>query len=87
MVIACICPSFIVVGDSGGVDRVGPIEEEVEFIAFWICEGVDSNVGVRGVVCKLLVHPIKGALSDVVLGTKNAIVPLLEMVALLVEDV
>ncbi len=68
-VLACICPSFIVVGDFGSVDRMGPIEEEVEFVTFRICEGVDSNVGVGGVVCKLLVHPIKGATSDVVLGT------------------
>ncbi len=68
-VIACICPSFIVVGDSGGVDCMSPIKQVIEFIAFRICEGVDCNVGVRGVVCKLSVHPIKGALSDVVLGS------------------
>ncbi len=68
-VITCICPSFIVVGDPGGVDRMGPIEQEIEFVAIRICEGVDCNVGVGGVVCKLSVHPIEGASSDVVLGT------------------
>ncbi len=69
MVIACICPSFIVVGDSGSVDHMGPIEQEIEFIVFRICEGVDSNVGIGGVKCKLLVHPFNGASSDVVRGT------------------
>ncbi len=73
-------------GDSGVVDCMGPIEQEVEFFAFWICEGVYCNVGVRGVTCKLSVHPIKGALSDVVLGSKDTVVPVLEMVVLLVED-
>ncbi len=85
-VITCICSLFILVGDSGSVDCMGSIEREVEFVAFQICEGVDCNVEIRGVVCKLSVHPIKGASPDVVLGTKDAIVPLLEMVVLLVED-
>ncbi len=66
--IACIS-LFIVVGDSGGVDRMNPIKQEIEFVAFRICEGVDCNFGVLGVVCKLLVHPIKGALPDMVLGS------------------
>ncbi len=85
-VIMCICPSFIVVGDSGGVDCMGPIEQEIESITFRICEGVDCNVGVRGVLCKLSVHPIEGAALDVVFGSEDAIVPMLEMVVVLVED-
>ncbi len=48
-VFASICPLFIIVGDFGGVDCMCPIKQIIEFIAFWICEGVDCNVGAGGI--------------------------------------
>ncbi len=57
VMITCICPSVVIVGDSECVDHMGPIEQVVEFFALWVCEGVDCNVGVGDFACKLPMHP------------------------------
>ncbi len=56
VMISCICPSVVIVGDSECVDHMGPIEQVIEFFALWVCEGVDCNVGVWDVACKLPLH-------------------------------
>ncbi len=86
-VFPCICPSFIVVGDSGGVHCMGPVQQVIEFVALRVCEGVNHNVWVWDVVCKLLMHPFKGAMTGMILGSNDSVVPLLEVGILLVEDI
>ncbi len=82
--VLCICPPFIVVGDSCGVDHMGPIKQVIEFVVLRVC---DCNGGVLCVLYKLPLHPFQGAPLDMILGSKDLVVPMLEVGILLIEDI
>ncbi len=85
MVVACICPQ-LVVRDLSGVDGMGPVEEVVEVVTLHVCDGVVCYVGIRGILCKLLSNQSQGAVSDMIIGLQDVVVPVMEMGILLVED-
>ncbi len=84
--ISSVLPSFIVVGDSGAVGGMGAVEEMVEMFSFNVGEAVHCQIWVGGVNRKLAGDPFQGASSFWVRDTKDAVVPVAEVVLLLVED-
>ncbi len=86
VLISCLRPSVVVVGDSGAVGGMGAVEEMVEMVLFNVGEVVNCQIGVGGVDRKFAGDPFQGASSLVVRGAKDAVVPVAEVVLLLVED-
>ncbi len=84
--ISCVRPSVVVVRDSGAVGGMGVVEEVVEMFLFNVGEVVHCQIGVWGVDPKLAGDPFQGALLFMVCNAKDAIVPVVEVGVLLVED-
>ncbi len=67
MIVMCITPSCIVVGNPCCPDLTCPIEEVFKLIPLCDQQGVNQNVGVESILCKLLQDPLKGAALDVII--------------------
>ncbi len=63
---------------------MGPIEDVIKLVMLWCHKGVDCHVRVRKVLCKLPSNPFQSALPDMILGSKDSIVPVTEVGILLV---
>ncbi len=65
---------------------MGAVEGVIEMVLFNVSEVVNCQIGVQGVDHKLAGDPFQGASSVVVSGAKDAMVPVVEVVLLLVKD-
>ncbi len=83
---SCVRPSVIVVGDSGAVGGVGPVEKVIKMFPLNVGEVVNRQVGIRGFMHKLKDDPFQGASAVVVRVAEDAMVPVAEVGLLLVED-
>ncbi len=76
----------VVVGDSGAVGGVGPVEEVIEMFLFDVSEVVYRQIGIGRSVCEFSGDPFQGATAVVVRVAKDTMVPMAEVGLLLVED-
>ncbi len=83
---SCVRPTVIIVGDSGAVGGVGPVEEVIEMFSFDVGEFVNRQVGIWGFVRELMDDPFQCTSAVVVRIAKDTMVPVAEVVFLLVED-
>ncbi len=74
-------------GDLCFVDHMSPGEQVVVAVLLCVHKGINQCGRIGGFPFKLLYDPVQSAAADMVVGPKDVIVPEMQMVILLVEDV